>query len=120
MKHEIERALSDLFRQQYAVAARLQLRAIGVTADQEHHRVDSGAWDRPSPRVVRMAGSPRSPEQDLMTALLETGPTALASHQSALWLWDVTRPPARHAVTVGATSPMRRGRFDLHRLTGPP
>src|SRR5437660_539034 len=79
MKHERERALSDLFRQQYAVAARLQLRAIGVTADQEHHRVASGAWDRPSPRVVRVAGSPRSPEQDLTTALLATGPTAVES-----------------------------------------
>ncbi len=114
------RQVGARFRRQYGVAARSELRALGVTAKNEQARVARGEWERPSARVVRVAGSPRSPEQDLMVALLEAGPAAVASHQSAAWLWGLLPPPARHAVTVGMASRWRPGRFDVHRLKGEP
>ena len=114
------RQVSARFRRQYGVAGRKELRGLGVSARQEQSKVSRGEWERPTPRVVRLAGSPRSPEQDLTIALLEMGPTAIASHQSAAWLWRLLPPPARHAVTVGLGTGWRPGSFDVHRLTGEP
>lgn len=114
------RQVGARFRCQYGAASRSELRALGVTAKYEQARVARGEWERPTPRVVRLAGSPRSPEQDLMVALLEAGPAAVASHQSAAWLWGLLPVPARHSVTVGMASRWRAGPFDVHRLKGEP
>ena len=86
----------------------------------EQARVARGEWERASTRVLRLAGSPRSPEQDLMAALLEVSPAAIASHQSAAWLWGLLPAPDRHAVTVGPGTRWRPGPFDIHRLGGAP
>ncbi len=114
------RHVSLRFRQQYGVAGRAQLRALGVTAQHERTRVTRGDWERPTPRVVRVAGSPPSAEQDLMIALLEVAPSAIASHQSAAWLWDLTPTPDRPSVTVGPQVRWRAGPFDVHRIGGEP
>lgn len=114
------RQVNQRFRRQYGVAARSELRVLGVTVKYEQARVERGEWERAAPRVLRLAGSPRSPEQDLMTALLEVGPAAIASHQSAAWLWGFGPLPPRHAVTVPVTIHGRPGPFDVHRLKGTP
>ena len=114
------RLVALLFRRQYGVAARTQLRNVGVTAHVERAKVASGEWERPTKRVVRLGGSPSSPEQDLMVALIEAGPGSIASHQSAAWLWDLLPAPDRHSVTMQLAAPTRRGGFTLHRLAGPP
>ena len=114
------RQVNTRFRRQYGVAARSELRALGVTARMERDRVARGEWERPTARVVRLSGSPRSPVQDLMIALLEAGPAAVASHESAAWLWGLLPAPARPAVTMGEKATLRRGPFTLHRLKGGP
>ena len=108
------RQIKVLFREQFGVATRSQLRNLGVTPKVEAAKVASGEWDRPTARVVRESGSARSPAQGLMIALLEAGPAAVVSHQSAAWLWGVMPVPARHAVTVRRTSEARRGPFRVH------
>lgn len=115
-----QRLLMQRFRRQHGVMSRSELRAEGVTAAQERAAVARGEWERPTRRVVRNAGSAITPEQGLMIALLEMGPTAIVSHQSAAWLWRLVGPPARHAVTVGLDTAWRSGAFDLHRLSGSP
>jgi hypothetical protein len=120
MKGVDSRLVSRRFRSQYGVMSRRELRALGVTAKAEARRVSAGEWERPTPRVVRLAGSTPGPEQALMTALLEAGPGAVASHQSAVWLWDLSAPPERHSVTVGVGTGWRPGPFDIHRLQGRP
>lgn len=114
------RQVASRFRRQYGVASRKELRALGVTAGHERIRVSRGEWDRPTSRVLRLAGSPALPEQDLMIALLDVGPAAVASHQSAAWLWGLLPVPTRHAVTVGLETRWRAGAFDVHRLAGAP
>jgi very-short-patch-repair endonuclease len=114
------RQVSTRFRRQHGVAARSELRGLGVTAGMEAVRVARGEWERPTARVVRLAGSPRSPEQGLMIALLEAGPAAVASHESAAWLWGLLPAPARHAVTMSHVASARKGPFTLHRLRGGP
>lgn len=114
------RQTSRRFHRQYGVASRRELRALGVTAQQERARVARGEWDRPTPRVLRLTGSPSTPEQALMIALLEVGPAAIGSHQSAAWLLGLMAPPTRHSVTVGLSTRWRPGPFDVHRLKGDP
>jgi very-short-patch-repair endonuclease len=114
------RLLARRFAAQYGVASRQELRSHGITARVEQQRVARGEWERPTRRVVRVAASPRSPEQDLMIAVLEVGPTAVASHTSAAWLWGMARPPDRHEVTVGRHAGTRPGPFVVHRLGGEP
>ena len=50
-------------------------------------------------RVIRIAGTPRTAEQHLMAALLHAGPVALASHESAAWLWQLPGFAASDVVT---------------------
>jgi very-short-patch-repair endonuclease len=114
------RQVAQRFRRQYGVAGRSQLRALGVSAHIEHSRVARGEWERPASRVIRLAGSSESAEQDLMIALLEVAPSAIASHQSAAWLWDLLPPPDRHAVTVAPSVRWRNGPFEVHRIGGTP
>ncbi len=120
MKREINRAVALQLRQQYSAVSRRQLRALGVTSKQEATRVAAGEWERPTSRVVRLSGSPRSAHQDLMVALLDVGPTAIASHQSAAWLWDLVRVPDRHSLSISYLSRYRRGPFTLHRVSDMP
>jgi very-short-patch-repair endonuclease len=108
------------FQHQYGVASRPELRALGVSAKVEQQHVARGEWDRPSKRVLRLVGATRSPEQDIMIALLEAGPSAIVSHESAAWLWDLLAAPDRHAVTVGPKATTRKGPFALHRIAGRP
>jgi very-short-patch-repair endonuclease/predicted transcriptional regulator of viral defense system len=119
MKPVEVRALRLRFRDQHGLVTRRELRALGVTPDQERHRRATGEWEQPAPGVIRLAGSPRSPEQDLMVACLAASPSAVASHQSAAWMWGLLdRPPARHAVTISrdATGRSLQGlAVDVHR-----
>ncbi len=120
MKSETNRAVAIRLRQQYGVISRSQLRALGVTSKQEAHRVASAEWERPTSRVIRLGGSARSAHQDLMIALLDADPAAVASHQSAAWLWDLIRPPDRHSLIIGDLSHARRGPYTLHRVKAMP
>jgi hypothetical protein len=120
MRSVEQHRLAQLFRSQHSVAARSQLRNVGVSAKVELHRVATGEWERPSKRVVRMSGSTPTAEQSLTVALLEAGPASMASHQSAAWLWGFLPAPERHSVTVAIGSSTRVGPFALHRLQGDP
>lgn len=110
-------ALRYLFRDQYGVVARSQVRAAGVSASMERDRIGAGEWDRPARGVVRLVGAPVSEEQRLMVALLGAGPAAVVSHQSAAWLWGLLPAPARHAVTVPRNADGHVPGADVHRLT---
>ncbi len=109
------RELARRFRDQYGVVSRSQLQALGVSRNMVQHRLGTGEWEKLSPKTVRLAGSARTPEQDLFALCLAAGPTAVASHQSAAWLWRFTGLPERHAVTVTRSSSRRPEVGDVHR-----
>jgi very-short-patch-repair endonuclease len=96
--------------------SRLDLRSLGVTPAEVRHRLATGEWEPAGPNVIRLAGSPRTPQQELLAACLSCGPSAVASHQSAAWMWGLLeRCPDRQAVTVVRTGRTRLSRVDLHR-----
>jgi hypothetical protein len=108
------------FQAQYGVAGRQELRALGVSARLEQSKVASGEWDRPTPGVVRVVAAPRITEQALMIGIIAAGYDAVASHQSAAWLWDLLPPPSRHAVTVRQGNGRSIPHVTVHRLGDQP
>jgi hypothetical protein len=61
--------------------------------------------------------SPTTFEQRLMSACLACRTEAVASHESAAWLWGLLRrAPERPSVTVPPRSRPRLGGVDVHRL----
>jgi hypothetical protein len=115
MKNVQIRELNRRFRTQHSLVRRSELRLLGVSAAVERAKVAKGEWQRVGHHLVRLAGSRATPEQQLMAACLEAGPTAIASHRSAAWLWRLTPGPDRPAVTVARNMPWRIKGVEVHR-----
>ena len=109
------RELARRFRDQHGVVSRSQLRALGASRNMVQRRLNDGEWEKVTGKTERLAGASRGPEQDLLALCLTTGPTAVASHQSAAWMWQFASPPERHAVTVARGSSSRTDFGDVHR-----
>lgn len=120
MKDIESRELRKLFACQYGLVRRSDLRAAGVDSRMEHRKVASGEWVRVGRRVVGLGSHPTSTEQSLMAACLEAGPSAVASHQSAAWLWDIAGPPARHSVVMPRDFCSTVSWADVHRASDLP
>lgn len=101
-----------------------QARSAGMTSAALTRASRSGLLERVQPRVWRLAGTPRSWEQQLLAAVLSTSPGGVASHRSAMGLHGIEpatrdqRTPfeislwSRHSARVtGAT---------VHRVLLPP
>jgi hypothetical protein len=109
------RELRRRFREQHSLITRSQLRLLGVSWDEERRQLERGEWELISPTVLRLAGARWTPEQDLMAACLAGGPTAVASHESAAWLWGIGPQPERHAITLGRAASGRVQGARIHR-----
>jgi len=101
---------------QHGVVSRAQVLDAGLTPDQIHNRVKSGAWERVLPNVYRFAASPPSDRQDVWAAWLWAGADAAVSHRSAAVLWgiDVAASPKPELV-VSATRAPRHRAVQVHR-----
>jgi hypothetical protein len=86
--------LAPILAAQYGQARFDQLAAAGVGEASTRAMLQGGAWTTPYKKVVRLAGSPWSPEQELLAVCLAHGPGAAVCDRSACWLWDM---PGRHS-----------------------
>jgi very-short-patch-repair endonuclease len=86
---EVDAAIETLSRRQYGAVAVRQVRAAGGDHRFQARRVGTGRWTQATSRVICLAAAPPSPEQELMISLLDAGPDAVASHESAAWLWGL-------------------------------
>ncbi len=85
----VDLALARLAAQQHGVVHRRHALALGMTARQIHDRLVSGLLVPVHPSVYRLAGTPRSWEQDLFAAVMAAGDGVVASHRSAARLWGL-------------------------------
>jgi very-short-patch-repair endonuclease len=115
MKPVVSREVARRFQDQHGVISRAQLQALGVSRAVVRTLLASGQWEELGPKVVRLAGTSPTPEQDLLGLCLRAGPAAIASNLSAAWLWQLTGVPARHAVTVPRTFSGRTIGGEVHR-----
>jgi hypothetical protein len=105
--------IAALAARQHGLITVAQARAEGLGDAAIRHRLTTARWERVRPKVFRIAGAVATPEQRVLAACLHLGPGALASHDSAAWLWGLDgfeRPPARVHVTVAGDTGRRRER----------
>jgi predicted transcriptional regulator of viral defense system len=116
LDRRIQRRLSQRFRRQYGVLAGYQARADGATDRQIKAQRDRGEWECLHRNVYRHPAAPRSPEQTIVAACLAAGPQAVASHQSAAWLWGIVAvPPESPTVTVPAPAHPKIAGVEVYR-----
>jgi hypothetical protein len=111
--------VDGLLRDQYGVIHRSQALRVGMSPGQIDGKLASGAWERPHRGVYRLAASPVGFEQRLMAACLAVGPGAVASHESAAWLWGLlgAQPPTVPALTVSRPAHPRISGVTVHRAS---
>jgi hypothetical protein len=86
----IYRKLTAIAEQQHGVVSLDQARGAGFTDHQIRQLVQGGRLVRPSRGALLVAGCPATWEQAVMAAVAAAGEPALASHQTAAHLWDLT------------------------------
>lgn len=104
MKSLTRAVLSAYLAGHHGVISRAQALELGLTRQQVDWQLRAGSWRRLCQGIYQSADHADGPEARLLAACLVGGPTAVASHRSAGWLWGLLpSPPARPAVTVSRT-----------------
>jgi very-short-patch-repair endonuclease len=110
--------LSTHFARHYGVIHRRQATALGVTRSELAGLLQSGRWRRVHGRVYRLADAPDTPMSRVAAACLAGGTESVASHLSALWLWDlVVRPPDLPVISVTRRQNPRLAQVVVYRRT---
>jgi hypothetical protein len=100
----------------HGIISRAQAQDLGLTEEQINRALRSGRWASLHRGVYRRAGEPAGPQARLYAACLAAGPSAVASHASAAWLWELgPGPPSRPCVTVALSRSARLQGVDQHR-----
>jgi len=89
MRPDLLTHLLDQASRQHGALSTEQAQLAGATAVQLSRWTAAGRLDRSSPRCLRVPGTPDSPHHRAITAVLDAGPGAVLSHQSAAALWDL-------------------------------
>ena len=112
----VERRILALSRPQ-GVVHRVRLLAAGVSRNTIDHRIRVG-WLRPIHRGVYAVGPVQSNDAPYLAAVLACGGNAALSHESAGFLWRITRhePTGPVAVTVPARRCPRHRGIRVHRV----
>jgi hypothetical protein len=110
-------SLATIFRAQHGLIHRDQALRIGLTRGRIETKLASGEWEVVHRGVYRLRSSPPAFEQLALAACLAAGPQAVASHETAAWLWDLTgrTPPRTPAVTVPRPAHPRLSNAVVHR-----
>jgi hypothetical protein len=108
------RSLAVIAQQQHGVVSLDQARTVGLAEHEVRSLLGRGRFARPATGVLTIAGCPPSWEQEVMIAVSAGGEAALASHQTAAFLWDLTGfRPDRIEVVMPRWDRSRRG-FLVH------
>jgi len=83
----VDDVLRALAEPQHAAISRVQVRGVGASSNAIDHRLGTADWEAATARVLRLVGAPRTPQQDLMVAVLDAGPGCVASYRAAAALW---------------------------------
>ena len=85
---KLDHAIRTLAASQHGLISRQQLRATGAIRDDLRQRIGAGNLQRISPRVFRIGGSPDTPAQRALAAVLDLGEESALSHSSAAAWWQ--------------------------------
>jgi very-short-patch-repair endonuclease len=82
-------AIAAIAARQAGAFSAAQATAVGVTPSARRHGVASGRWLVLYRGVLAVAESVDTPERRLWAAKLALGPSAIPSHRSGLWVWEI-------------------------------
>ena len=100
--------MTVLAASQYGVVARWQLRRMGIGHDTVRGRIRDGAWIAATDEVLVRVGSHPGRGQAVAAAVLDAGPGALLSFQSAASWWRVPGAQLEPFHTLTAAGSRRR------------
>lgn len=89
--------------------------ALGVSRHMVKRLVERGEWTLAHRGVYRAASVPSTAEQETLAAVLAAGAGAVASHQSAGWLWGLCPAPNQPCITSPRCQQPRVPGIVLHR-----
>lgn len=113
----MERTVAALAEIQHGVFTLEQVLVFGGSRAAVRHRLRSGRWELVDDGVYRLTGAPRTWEQRVMSAVLATGPEAVASHTTAAALLGIPgfHPSGRPEVTTPRAQRRRYDGATVHR-----
>lgn len=107
MRDDLPTAARRLAAHQHGVVAVRQLRALGLNRHQRRNLTGPhGRWEWMSDEVLRLHGTPASPEQRTTAAVLDAGPGARLSYLPGAQWWGLHG--SIREVVVATTSSSRR------------
>ena len=83
----VHREVRLLAEAQYSVVAVWQLGNLGVSKQAVHRWTGGPDWERLTPTVLRLVGSPATPEQEAFAAVLDAGVGSVLSLQAGAAWW---------------------------------
>lgn len=112
MPHSTEMEIARLAARQHGIFTRSQALAAGATSATIARRVSSGRVAALYPGVYRVAGAPRSWEQQLLVACFAWGGRCAIARRSALAMWSMPggrKDPIEIAIPRGRRRPAAPG-----------
>jgi hypothetical protein len=100
-----EREIAGHEQQQFGLVSVEQLKTLGVSRFATYRRLNADRHDRVRRGVLANPSVAVTFEQRLLAAVMAGGPTAFASHEAALRLWELPLPIA---APVEVTTDMKR------------
>jgi predicted transcriptional regulator of viral defense system len=112
--------IADIARGQHGLVTHAQLLELKIGRRQIEGWTSTGRLDRVLPGVLRVAGAPKTREQELLGAVLWGGTDSLASHRAAgeLWGFDGIRA-ARPEITIPISTRKRSAEVVVHQTRSP-
>jgi hypothetical protein len=107
-RHHLDGAVQALMRRQSGNVARRQLLELGVSRGAIQHELRIGTLLSRYHGVYCQAPARQDPQAVISAAVLAGGPTAVASHTSAAWLWGFIthyEPPPEISLPTGDRRP---------------
>jgi hypothetical protein len=95
-RDQLDRRVTRVARSQFGLITKDNAIGLGLPVEAIRRRVRSRRWEKVHSGVYRVAGTPGSIEQEVLSAVFASGPGAAASHRSAAALWRL-----RGVVTEG-------------------
>ncbi len=106
---ELARSQDGVFHVDQAIALGLHRKAVLRSGA-------AGVLVRSHPQVWRFAAVPVTERQRIRAAVLQVGPTAVPSHETALWLAGVANLPFEVVMSVGPDDNQRHPGIRVHRM----